>query len=102
MAAGTLVERLVRLGRNMILARLIAPDQFGLMAIVLAVIGLFEALTEVGVAQAVIQNKKGDTPEFLNLAWWFGVARGSPSPLSLCRWPRWWPASTTCPNWSRC
>lgn len=76
MAVGTLVERLVRLGRNMILARLIAPDQFGLMAIVLAVIGLFEALTEVGVAQAVIQNKKGDTPEFLNLAWWFGVARG--------------------------
>lgn len=76
LAAGTLVERLVRLGRNMILARLIAPDQFGLMAIVLAVIGLFEALTEVGVAQAVIQNKKGDTPEFLNLAWWFGVARG--------------------------
>ena len=76
LAAGTLVERLARLGRNMVLARLIAPDQFGLMAIVLAVIGLFEALTEVGVAQAVIQNKKGDTPAFLNLAWWFGAARG--------------------------
>lgn len=77
LAAGTLVERLARLGRNMILARLIAPEHFGLMAIVLAVIALFEALTEVGVAQAVIQNKKGDTPEFLNLAWWFGVARGA-------------------------
>jgi len=76
LAAGTLVERLARLGRNMVLARLIAPDQFGLMAIVLAVIGLFEALTEVGVAQAVIQNKKGNTPEFLNIAWWFGVGRG--------------------------
>lgn len=76
LAAGTIVERLARLGRNMVLARVIAPDQFGLMAIVLAVIALFEALTEVGVAQAVIQNPKGDTPQFLNLAWWFGVARG--------------------------
>lgn len=76
LAVGTLIERLARLGRNMLLARIIAPDQFGLMAIVLAVIALFEALTEVGVAQAVIQNERGDTPEFLNAAWWFGVARG--------------------------
>lgn len=76
LGVGTLIERLARLGRNMVLARIIAADQFGLMAIVLAVIALFEALTEVGVAQAVIQNKKGDTPEFLNIAWWFGVGRG--------------------------
>ena len=76
LAAGTIVERLARLGRNMLLARVIAPDQFGVMAIALAVIGLFEAITEVGVAQAVIQNKKGDTPAFLNVAWWFGVVRG--------------------------
>ena len=76
LAAGTVVERLARLGRNMLLARIIAPDQFGLMAMVLAVLALFEALTEVGVAQAVIQNTRGTTPEFLNVAWWFGIARG--------------------------
>lgn len=76
LAAGTLVERLARLGRNMLLARVIAPDQFGIMAITLAVLALYEAITEVGVAQAVIQNKRGSTPEFLNVAWWFGVARG--------------------------
>lgn len=76
LAAGTIVERLARLGRNMLLARVIAPDQFGVMAIALAVIGLFEAITEVGIQQAVIQNKKGDTPAFLNVAWWFGIVRG--------------------------
>lgn len=76
LAAGTVVERLARLGRNMLLARIIAPDQFGLMAMVLAVLALFEAITEVGVAQAVIQNKRGTTAEFLNVAWWFGIARG--------------------------
>lgn len=76
LAAGTVVERLARLGRNMLLARIIAPDQFGLMALVLAVLALFEAVTEVGVAQAVIQNKRGASREFLNVAWWFGIARG--------------------------
>lgn len=76
LAVGTLVERLGRLGRNIVLARVIAPDQFGLMAMVLAVLALLEAITEVGVAQAVIQNKRGTTPEFLNVAWWFGIARG--------------------------
>ncbi|HQZ84122.1 MAG TPA: oligosaccharide flippase family protein [Actinomycetota bacterium] len=76
LAAGTMVERLARLGRNMLLARVIAPDQFGIMAIVLAVLALFEALTEVGIAQAVIQNKRGGSPEFLNLAWWSSALRG--------------------------
>lgn len=76
LALGTLIERLARLGRNMVLARIIAPDQFGIMALTLAVIALFEAITEVGVKQAVIQNERGNTPEFLNVAWWFSLLRG--------------------------
>lgn len=71
-----MLERLTRLGRNMLLARVIAPDQFGMMALVLAVLALLEAITEVGVAQAVIQNERGGTREFLNVAWWFGILRG--------------------------
>lgn len=76
LAVGTVIERLASLARNMLLARVIAPDHFGLMAITLAVMALFNAITEVGVAQAVIQDKRGHTPEFLNVAWWFGVVRG--------------------------
>lgn len=76
LAVGTAVDRLARLARNMLLARVIAPDQFGLMAVVLAVLALFEAITEVGVAQAVIQNRRGASAAFLNVAWWFGILRG--------------------------
>lgn len=76
LAAGTIIERLARFGRNVVLARVIAPDQFGLMAVVLAAIALFEAITEVGVNQAVIQNHRGHTPEFLNVAWWINAVRG--------------------------
>lgn len=76
LAAGTLFERLARLARNILLARVIAPDQFGIMAIVLAIIALFDALMEVGITQAVIQNDRGHEPAFLNVAWWFSLLRG--------------------------
>lgn len=76
LAAGTVVDRVARLGRNMLLARILVPDDFALMAITLATIAVFSAITEVGVAQAVIQNQRGHLPEFLNVAWWFGVVRG--------------------------
>lgn len=76
LAAAALLERGTRFVRNMILARILAPDQFGLMAIVLAASSLFEALTEVGVRHSVIQNKRGDSEAFLNVAWWFSAVRG--------------------------
>ena len=44
LGAGTLVERGLRFVRNMILARVLAPDQFGLMAIVMVVASVFLAV----------------------------------------------------------
>lgn len=76
LAVGTVFERGFRFVVNMILARLLAPDQFGLMALVMAAIAFFEALTEVGIRQSIVQNKKGGTAEFLNVAWWFSAVRG--------------------------
>jgi lipopolysaccharide exporter len=76
LAVGAVFERGLRFVVNMILARILAPEQFGLLALVLAANGLFEVLTEVGIGQSVIQNKKGDTAPFLNVAWWFSGVRG--------------------------
>jgi O-antigen/teichoic acid export membrane protein len=60
----------------MILARLLAPDDFGLMAIVLTASVLLQALSDVGVRQSVIQNKRGLEYEYLNMAWWLQAVRG--------------------------
>jgi len=80
LASGSVAERGARLLRNIVLTRLLAPEQFGLMALVLAANHLFEAMTEVGVRQAVVQNKRGASVEYLNVAWWFSAIRG----LGLC------------------
>jgi len=76
LGAGTFAGRGMRFIRSMILARILTPDQIGLMAIVMSVIMISEALIEVGVKQSVIQNKKGASEEYLNVAWWMQVVRG--------------------------
>jgi lipopolysaccharide exporter len=73
---GTFAGRGLRFVRSMILARILAPDQIGIMAIILSVSTISEALIEVGVKQSVIQNKQGANAEYLNVAWWMQVARG--------------------------
>jgi O-antigen/teichoic acid export membrane protein len=59
----------------MILARILAPDQIGIMAIVMSFSVAFEALTEVGIKQSIIQNKQGANTRYLNVAWWMQLTR---------------------------
>ncbi|MFC1634149.1 oligosaccharide flippase family protein [Planctomycetota bacterium] len=73
---GTATERGLKFVRYMILTRILAPGQIGLMAIVLVVATMFDAFTQVGVKQSVIQNKRGSESDYLNVAWWFQVIRG--------------------------
>jgi O-antigen/teichoic acid export membrane protein len=73
---GSFAENLLRFLRNMILARLLAPDAFGLMATIIATVAASEAFAEVGLTQSIIQNKKGADKEFLNVIWWFSAFRG--------------------------
>ncbi|MGB2809080.1 MAG: lipopolysaccharide biosynthesis protein [Sedimentisphaerales bacterium] len=76
LATGTFAERGMRLVRNMILARLLAPEDFGLMAIVLSVLVVLESFTDIGVRQSIIHHQEGNKNEYLNIAWWIQVIRG--------------------------
>jgi lipopolysaccharide exporter len=76
MGIGSAAENGVRFARNMILARLLAPEAFGVMAIVLSVCSLFQVLTGLGVKEAIVQNPRGAERTYLNGAWWLSFARG--------------------------
>ncbi len=76
LSVGVAAERVLRLVRNMVLARLLAPDDFGLMALVLSLLALLSCLTDVGVGQAIIHHREGGKKEYLNIAWWIQVVRG--------------------------
>ena len=73
----SIFETCARVIRNMILARMLAPEYFGLMATITMVIDGFEALSEVGLRQVVIQSKRGGGSDFLNVIWWLSLLRGA-------------------------
>jgi O-antigen/teichoic acid export membrane protein len=75
LAGGSIAEQAVRFARNIVLARLLAPGDFGTMAIVLSASSLVETLTEVGVRGAIIQNSRGGEDSYLNASWWLGMIR---------------------------
>lgn len=74
-AFGSVAEHGTRFLRNMILTRILAPEAFGLMAILMVVNSVFQASTEIGIKEAIIQNPNGRDKTFLNAAWWLSVCR---------------------------
>ena len=77
LATGTGVDQALGLTRNMILTRLLAPEAFGLMAIIMAVNLFFESFTDVGIGTAILQNPRGEDPEYLNAAFWISLGRAA-------------------------
>lgn len=77
LSAGTISEQGLRFVRNMILTRLLAPEAFGTMAIIIAVKMAMESITNIGINKAIIQNPRGAEQKYLNGAWWLALARVS-------------------------
>ncbi len=69
-----LVERGFGFVRTIILARLLAPEDFGLMGIAMLMVSLMEAFTQTGFSAALIQ-KKGDIRPYLDTAWTIDLFR---------------------------
>lgn len=76
LSTGVVAGRAMRLLRTVILARILSPSDFGLMAIVALASAALEALTQVGVKQSVIQNTRGAQKAYLNAAFWMQAVRG--------------------------
>jgi O-antigen/teichoic acid export membrane protein len=75
LGAGNGMEQALRLVRNMLLARILAPEAFGLMAIILAVNSAMESFTQIGIREAIVQNKHSEDVRYLNAAWWLAFGR---------------------------
>jgi O-antigen/teichoic acid export membrane protein len=68
--------QILRFGNNLILTRLLKPEYFGLMALVTTLRVGLELFSDIGIAQNIINSKRGDEPAFLNTAWTLQIIRG--------------------------
>jgi len=69
-------SQILRFGSNLILTHLLVPKLFGLMSLVNVLISGLHLFSDLGLNPAIIQNKRGDDPDFLNTAWTLQVLRG--------------------------
>lgn len=66
---GTMFSMSLRLASNLILTRLLMPEAFGLMAMVITVHVALELVSDVGIRLSVVRSDRGDDPHFLRAAW---------------------------------
>jgi len=66
----------VRLGQHLIIARILFPEAFGLMALVGVFTQGLHMFSDIGIQPSIIHSKRGDEADFLNTAWTIQIIRG--------------------------
>ncbi len=82
-------SQVLRLGGNLVLAHLLFPAAFGIMALVAVVMQGIQMFSDVGIGPSIIHNKRGEDPDFLATAYTIQVLRGFALWLASCllAWP---------------
>ena len=75
-------DRLVGLLSTIILARLLVPDDFGIIAMASVVVGLIDVILNLGVHVALIQNNEAEQSHY-DTAWTLGVIQAFISTILL-------------------
>ena len=74
--AAFVVSQVLRFAGNIVLAKLLSPSAFGVVAVVNLLILALNLLSDVGLRLIVIQRKGVITKEFINTIWVLQIARG--------------------------
>lgn len=75
-AAQLIGTQVISLLRLIVLARIVAPDAFGLVAVATVTIGLLLGLSNLGLVQALVQRASPSDDEY-DAAWTVGLLRGA-------------------------
>ena len=57
-------SQVIRLGSNLLLTRLLAPEVFGLMALVQVALQALKMMSDLGITTSVMIGRHGDDPDF--------------------------------------
>lgn len=88
--------QLVRLAGSVVMARLLYPQAFGLMALAITFLTGLVLFSDLGIRTSVVQSPRGDQQDFLDTAWTLQIVRGALLWAGSCllAWPAayWRPA----------
>ncbi len=69
-------SQLVRFAGNLLLTRLLFPEAFGLLSIVMVLLYGVTMLSDIGIRDSIVRSSRGDDDDFLDTAWTLQVIRG--------------------------
>ena len=75
-ALTNVVDRVLQLAMVLLVARLIGPGSYGVMALALVVMSALTQLSRLGIDAALIQREERDVDAYLDTAWMMQNARG--------------------------
>ena len=70
-------SQVLRIASSLIMTRLLVPEMFGVMALVLSILVMLGLVSDFGTRQMVIQATREDDLDFLNTAWTIEILRGA-------------------------
>lgn len=76
LVAGFGVAQVLRLASNLVVAHYLAPEAFGMMALVLVLLQGLSMFSDIGVGQSIVRHERGEDQRFLDTAWTLQVIRG--------------------------
>jgi O-antigen/teichoic acid export membrane protein len=90
-AVGAVGMNVIRFGGNLVLTRMLSPDDFGLTALVGVLITALHMISDMATGPCIVQSRRGDDPDFLDTAFTLQAIRGAI--LSACAASLAWPAA---------
>ena len=76
LAASTVLTNLVRLISTIVLSRLLSPDVYGIIGMIVSIFYAINMLSDVGFQAYVVRHQHGDEADFINSVWTIHAGRG--------------------------
>jgi lipopolysaccharide exporter len=77
------LQTVIRLGSSLILTRILLPEAYGVITIMLSIAFVLEMLSDINVSVFIIREKNAEQARYLNTAWTIRLARASINCLIL-------------------
>jgi lipopolysaccharide exporter len=74
-AASFGTQAVIKLGSSLILTRVLRPEAYGIITILMSVTFVIELIGDINVTLFIIRDKNGEEPKYLNTAWTLQLGR---------------------------
>jgi lipopolysaccharide exporter len=68
-------QGIVRLFSSLVLTRILRPEAYGVITILLSIVFVLEMLADIGVTVFIVRDKNAEEPKYLNTAWTLRLGR---------------------------